>query len=190
MTCERSLEAMIDVLYGEELDSRHCFEFFRHLDSCESCNKEYLELIETREVLAGWTVKDEQFTRQINGSGRLWHLRPSRVPMWPLLHKIAAGFLIAVGIISIAQYMGFGGGRRVTVSEQQLVEMVNDMIVAKQSEERQIIGAALIRITDQFEMQRKADKEQMYEYLKTVHQYYRDNLEENQQTLKTILTNK
>ncbi len=113
MNCEQSQESMIDVLYGEEVTPRQGFEFFQHLSECPGCNREYMELVETREVLGEWKVghqnAKERETRQAVLASRPWL---GQLRWWPLLQKIAAGFLIVVGVVSILQYMGYLGGKR------------------------------------------------------------------------------
>ena len=56
MSCATMHERMMDVLYGEELNPDRCLEFFRHLESCPDCKAEYLELVETRSLLAQWDL--------------------------------------------------------------------------------------------------------------------------------------
>ena len=98
-----------------------------------------MELVETREILGEWklghqTAKERQ-TRQAVLASRPWI---GQVRWWPLLQKIAAGFLIVVGVVSILQYMGYLGGKRLVISERQLTETVQDMIVNQQTQERPV----------------------------------------------------
>ena len=112
MNCEQSQERMIDVLYGEEVNPRQGFEFFQHLSECPGCNREYMELVETREILGEWKVghqnAKEGETRQAVLTSRPWL---GQVRWWPLLQKIAAGFLIVVGVVSILQLYGISRGQ-------------------------------------------------------------------------------
>ncbi|MCH7803366.1 MAG: hypothetical protein IH937_04720 [Acidobacteria bacterium] len=189
MNCEQSQERMIDVLYGEEVNPRQGFEFFQHLSECPDCNREYMELVETREILGEWKVGHqnvkERETRQAVLASRPWL---SQVRWWPLLQKIAAGFLIVVGVMSILQYMGYLGGKRLVISERQLTETVQDMIVAQQTQERQLMLRALLRVKEDVELQQRTHVDQLEQYLISLEQRYVDNLEENNHYLRTLLT--
>ena len=189
MNCKENRERMIDVLYGEEGDSRRCFEFFKHLKSCQECEQEYLELIRTREVLGEWEAEEAHAADHLTGNkGALSFVKPFwRLPMWSTVQKVAAGFLIAVGGLFLLQYMDYWGGQTVSVSEQQLSEMVQDMIVARQAEERQLIGALLVGLKEDIDLQREEDMQQVYNYLVGLEQQYLENQEENSRYLKTIL---
>ena len=188
MNCEESREVMITVLYEEEPNARRCFEFFRHLEGCEECNREYLELIQTREMLQKWDVSPARVQtpsyREPYRERASWKLRR----WWPGLQRVAAGFLILVGAISILQYMGLLGGPHVTVSEEQLNVMLHDMIVAYQTQEREVIGRALVRLKEDVDLERRDDMLRVYEYLVTLEKRYTENLEENNRYLRTLLT--
>ena len=185
MNCRESQDVMIAVLYGEEPNPRRCFEFFGHLERCQTCNREYLELIQTREMLQKWNVSPARerapsYRDRVSWRTRRW---------WPILHRVAAGFLILVGAFSILQYMGLLGGPHVRVSEEQLSEMLGDMIVVYQTQERELIGKALIRLKEDVELEHRDEMLRVYEYLVRVEQRYMENLEENHQYyLKTLLT--
>lgn len=189
MHCEQSQEKMIDVLYGEEVTPRQGFEFFQHLSQCPGCNQEYLELVETRETLGEWKVghqkAQENETRQAVLAFRPW---PVQVRWWTVLQKIAAGFLIVVGAVSILQYLGYLGGQRLVVSERQLTETVQDMIVAQQTEERQLMLRALLRVKEDVELQQRTNSDQLEQYLISLEQRYVENLEENNHYLRTLLS--
>ncbi len=60
MNCDESRDLMLDILYGEELSSRTCFQFFQHIDACAECSGEYGELLQTREMLQSWQVDDSK----------------------------------------------------------------------------------------------------------------------------------
>ena len=189
MNCEQSQERMIDVLYGEEVNPRQGFEFFQHLSECPGCNREYMELVETREILGEWklghqTATEGQTRQTVLASGP-WI---GQVRWWPLLQKIAAGFLIVVGVVSILQYMGYLGGKRLVISERQLTETVQDMIVNQQTQERQLMLRALLRVKEDVELQQRTNVDQIEQYLISLEQRYVDNLEENNQYLRTLLT--
>ena len=189
MNCEQSQERMIDVLYGEEVSPRQGSEFFQHLSECPGCNREYMELVETREILGEWklghqTEKEKQTRQAVLASGP-WI---GQVRWWPLLQKIAAGFLIVVGVVSILQYMGYLGGKRLVISERQLTETVQDMIVNQQTQERQLMLRALLRVKEDVELEQRTNVDQIEQYLISLEQRYVDNLEENNQYLRTLLT--
>ena len=190
MNCKENRERTIDMLYGEEGDSRRCFEFFKHLEGCQECEQEYLELIRTREILGEWESEEAHATDHLTGSGRvLSFVKPFwRLPWWPTVQKVAAGFLIGVGGLFLLQYMGYWGGQTVSVSQQQLSEMVQDMIVARQAEERHVISALLVGFREDIDLQREEDTQHVYNYLVGLEQQYLENQEENNQYLKAILT--
>ncbi len=60
MNCDESRELILDVVYGEELQSRVCFDFFKHLDGCPDCSSEYREFMTTREMLQGWELEESE----------------------------------------------------------------------------------------------------------------------------------
>jgi len=193
MNCDESRELILDAVYGEELQSRVCFDFFKHLDSCPDCSSEYQEFLTTREMLQGWELEEpsaavapaKSFSRPWMQSRRS---RLGSLSWWPMLQKVAAGFLILMGIVSIFQHYGYLGGRKILVSEQQLIEMVNDMIVVKQAEERHMIGKVLIQFREDVDLQRSQDMQEVYNTLVSLEQRYTDNLEENNRYLKVLLT--
>lgn len=189
MNCEQGQERMIDVLYGEEVSPRQGFEFFQHLSECPGCNREYMELVETREILGEWKVGHQnekaRETRQAVLASGPWL---SQVRWWPLLQKIAAGFLIVVGVVSILQSMGFLGGKRMVISERQLTETVQDMIVDQQTQERQLMLRALLRVKEDVELQQRTNVDQLEQYLISLEQRYVDNLEESNHYLRTLLS--
>lgn len=186
MNCEKSQRCMIDILYGEETDARQCFKFFDHLNRCSGCQGEYLELLDTRERLGEWEIAGQAdltppdipfaFTFQ---HGRHW---------WPLLQKIAAGFLIAMGIVSILQYGGFWGEQKLVVQERQLTQMVHDMIVDQQVNEREMMLRALLQVKEDVELRQQNGVDQLQRYMIALEQRYVDNLEENNQYLRTLLS--
>jgi CHASE3 domain sensor protein len=128
--------------------------------------------------------------------GNIWSwLKPAKfsawlgqIRWWPVLQKIAAGFLIVVGVVSILQYMGYLGGQRLVISEQQLTETVQDMIVAQQTQERQLMLRALLTVKEDVELQQRTNVDQLEQYLISLEQRYVDNMEENNQYLRTLLS--
>jgi len=192
MNCDESREVILDVVYGEELQSRTCFDFFKHLDSCPDCGSEYKELLTTREMLQDWELEEPSELAPVRNSASPWaQKRPGRfgsVSWWLMLQKVAAGFLILMGIVSIFQHYGYLGGRKILVSEKQLTEMVHDMIVVNQAEERHVIGRALVAFREDIEAQRNQDMQENYSNFVSLEQRYTDNLEENNRYLKVLLT--
>lgn len=186
MKCEEAQPRIIDVLYGEELDPRGGFEFFRHLGECPDCNMEYLELLETREKLGEWKIEQQRekgFEVDDISGGFL-----RRIPWWPLLQKVAAGVLIVVGAVSIVQSMGYWGGKRLVVSQQQLTETVQDMIVSQQQKERELMLRALLEVKEDMELRERDNFGQMHQYLVTLEQRYIENIEENNHYMRDILS--
>jgi hypothetical protein len=115
-------------------------------------------------------------------------LRPwSSFEWWPMLQKVAAGFLILLGIASIFQHYGFLGGQRLAVSEQQLSELLHDRIVIAQTAERQLIGQALIHLKEDLDIERRQEMQEVYQALVSLEQRYADNLEESNRYLKALL---
>lgn len=190
MNCVEVQEIMIDVLYGEDVGSRPSFEFFRHLSGCSECNGEYVELLQTRELLGEWNVgegrSNDNIHRAALGSGVSRFVRSVR--WWPAIQKIAAGFLIAFGLVSLVQSMGYLGGRKMLVSEQQMMELVHDVVVAEQTRERELMFRALLSVKEDVELRQKANVQQMEGYLISLEERYMDNLEENNRYLRTLLS--
>ncbi len=189
MNCEEAREKMVDILYGEENDMTSQFLFFKHLKGCSECNDEYLELLGTREMLAEWNEPEEE--DEPRRQPALPHARPvwkRQVHWWGLLQRVAAGILILVGIVSVMQQMGYLGGRRAMVSQKELTEMVQDMIVANQQKERQLIGKMLVMIKEDMQLQQDANMQEVRDYLTAIERRYRDSQETNERYLKTLLT--
>jgi len=195
MNCDESRELILDVVYGEELQSRVCFDFFKHLDGCPDCGSEYREFLTTREMLQGWELEESEpnaVEPRVKSSAEPWMQNKKRglgsVSWWSMLQRVAAGFLILMGIVSIFQHYGYLGGRKILVSEKQLTEMVHDMIVVDQAQERHLIGKALVSFREDVEAQRNQDMQEVYSSLVSLEQRYTDNLEENNRYLKALLT--
>ena len=118
MNCDEVQERMIDILYGEEVNARTNFTYFRHLADCPGCDQEYMELLRTREQLAEWTLEDAPEVVGRKGGGPVPFSRPSGRNWWGALQKIAAAFLIVVGAVSILHSFGYLGGKRLLVTQQ------------------------------------------------------------------------
>lgn len=194
MNCDESRELILDVVYGEEVQSRSCFDFFKHLDTCPDCSGEYREFLTTREMLQSWELAEPSAAEEPPAkiSAKPWMQNQRRrlgsVSWWLMLQRVAAGFLILMGIVSIFQHYGYLGGRKLMVSEKQLTEMVHDMIVVDQAQERHLIGKALVAFREDVESQRSQDMQDVYNHLVSLEQRYADNLEENNRYLKALLT--
>ncbi len=189
MTCQRYSELMIDILYGEEVRPRLCFEFFAHLGECTECRQEYIELIETREMLAQW--EPEEITGEevaivrtgfdSRGSRRNWQ-------WWSLLQKVAAGVLIAVGVFTVFQATGILPARdSAAVSEAQLTEVIHDVTLARQVEDWRVIGEALLELKEELEMKNQMEIRAVYEDMQNLEQRYVHALEESNRQVRTLM---
>ncbi len=185
--CQRCQELMMDVLYGEEVQARDCFDFFQHLNGCDRCRREYLELLQTRALMGRWKVEEKAPTPSIRLPTQPWSHRLRH--LWlPLLPKIAAGVLVLMGAFSALQVTGVWQPARVMVSQPQLMEMVNDLVVARQTEERHWWGQALVNFADEMDSRQRQDMWFLTERLVTLEQHYIDNQEENNQRLQVLLS--
>ncbi len=141
MTCELSQERMIDVLYDEGASPVQSAEFFRHLDGCSNCRSDFLGLIQARQWLGAWDIEEEETAVPLNVQP------PSGFNWWSTVQKLAASVLIVVGAVSILGGTGLWGDR-LSVSELQLMELVTDIVVSKQTEHELLIGHALRSVAD------------------------------------------
>jgi hypothetical protein len=188
MNCDESREKMMDALYGEDPEARWMFAFFKHLKTCEECSQEYLELLETRQMLGQWELLPEEDRADAPTKPRPRWRPGSPVRWWPALQKVAAGFLILVGVLTILQQMGYLGGKRLMVSEQQLTEMVQDMILVNQTRERQLMGQLLVHMKEDLQLERTSELREVQEYLMTLEERYLETLERNEQYWKAALS--
>ena len=141
MTCELSKERMVDVLYDEGESPVRSAEFFRHMDGCPSCRNDFLGLIQARQWLGAWDIEEEEAAAPASprpASGFHW---------WSGVQKLAASVLIVVGAVSILRGTGLWGDR-LSVSERQLMELVTDIVVSRQTEHELLIGDALRSVAD------------------------------------------
>ena len=149
MTCELAQERMIDVLYHEGESPAQSAEFFRHLDGCSSCRNDFLGLIQARQWLGAWDIEEEEAvapTKVRPASGFNW---------WSALQKLAASVLIVVGAVSIFRGTGLWGDS-LSVSERQLMELVTDIVVSRQTEHELVIGNVLRSVADSASLQQAA----------------------------------
>jgi hypothetical protein len=191
MTCEQSGELLLDVLYGEEVPPRTSFQFFEHLAGCDACKKEYLELIETRELLAQWPAErdDSGVTAdQWQGSKGRRHQSAAAGLWWTWIQRVAAGMVILLGTMAITQSFGLWGPSRTTVSEDQLTEMVHDLVVAKQVEDWKLIGTALLTLREDLDNQDRLVREAVYEDLQALEQRFIEVIEDASQHERRLLS--
>ena len=177
----------MDVLYGEELRPQACFLFFQHLDSCQACNREYSELLGTRELLAGWTLDENNLQPDITELGVASSGRAS-TPWWNSALRVAAVFLMLVGAWGIMDSLGLAGTDRRVVSQPELMQMVNDMIVAQQGEERKLIGRALMEFADELMTQQKMELLRFSQDLQDLDRKYLQVMEETTDNLRALAT--
>jgi hypothetical protein len=182
---------MVDVLYGEEVSPRIAFEFFRHLSSCPECEAEYLELLETRELLGSWEdpVSEKHLDNAIQGRIKAkW--RFPRIAWFPAIQKIAAGFLILVGIFALLQAVGLvplPNDRAIVVSDQQLAELIHDVMVEKQMEDWKALASALMSWKEQIELQNRQGINGIYQEMDEMKHRYILALEDyNRQVSKLV----
>jgi hypothetical protein len=181
---------MMDVLYGEEVAPRLCFEFFQHLSECAQCRQEYEELLGTRELLAEWKP-EEHYTPLVRVPQKTaFKLKRLRyLQWWPLLQKVAATVLILVGAMALLQSIGLGPRKTRTVSDTQFTEILHDVMLARQVEDWKVIGEALLTMKEQLEAQDRLQIQAVYEDLHVLQQRYVQALEENNRQVRTLIGN-
>ena len=59
MECKESIDIMLDIIYGEEVEPSTVYEFFEHLKDCSGCDREFRELTETRVMFREWSSGQE-----------------------------------------------------------------------------------------------------------------------------------
>ena len=185
MSCTTMHERMMDVLYGEELSPERCLEFFRHLESCPDCKAEYLELVETRSLLAQWDLGQAVPEAGAVTGGKVRRLlrRIDRSPAWRTVYKAAACILILLGMTVIARDLGWAERATLEVSRQELETMINDVTIARQEEERRLIGQYVIQVRDDLER----DMGQIHQYLQVVDLQQKD-AQEDYRAVRALLT--
>lgn len=188
MSCQDCQALMMDALYSEEIDPQSCFAFFKHLDACDDCRGEYLELLETRETLARWELEERPDSLPEPAAwtqeGRWARLR--RLGWWTFAREIAAGILILVGAATVLQGVGLWGGDRLTVSKQGLMEMMNDVYVENSAEDRRVFARALVNFADDLHQQRLTDQKEIAERIFRLQDQLLNMQEENNHYLKTL----
>src|SRR5690606_6928759 len=168
MNCQTCHNELIDVLYGEDIEPSRAYLFFKHLDECPDCHQEYLELLETRELLQEWEIHEEFAPIGSRSRYERSYLARLRSNWWPWMQRIAAGVLIMIGLASTLQYLGVWKNPRMMVSQVELAEMVNDMIVARQEEDWRMIGTALLDLKEEIETRRRIELQTVYQDLQEI----------------------
>lgn len=190
MICQECRGLMMDALYAEEMSPADGFEFFKHLDGCQECRAEYLELLETRRTLSHWEI-DESVEAEPVPAGKpratLRIPRLGRVRWWPLIREVAAGVLILIGAASVLQGVGLWGGDRLTVSKQQLMETINDIYVENSAEDRRLVGQAFLKFADDINLQRRTDQKEIADRVYFLESQLLDQREETNRYLKVLL---
>jgi hypothetical protein len=188
MTCDQCGELMMDVLYGEDVQPRQAFEFFSHLKDCTRCEQDYVELVETRELLSEWSVEEAQGPLvDFNSSSPVTGYWKS-VEWGTLLQRVAAGFLILMGAVAVLQSSGLIARPEAGVSESQLTEMIHDVVLARQVEDWKVIGAALLELKEEMEAQDRLHMKSVYEDLYSLENRYIEVMEENNRHIQTMLS--
>lgn len=174
MSCDEFHDAMMDVLYGEEVRPAVAAGFFNHLRGCESCGQEYLELLETREMLQEWPLPSEAPTPVQDPAPRRSWLSG---PWFPVLQRIAAVFLMLAGILYLGQAAGLLPGARASLTQEELQRMIHEVVVARQDESLRVIGEALLSIKEELELRDRARIESVYGDLYSMEQRWLETLE-------------
>ena len=105
-----------------------------------------------------------------------------------MLPKVAAGILIALGIVSIAQNLGWWERRQLEVTEQELAVMLHDLTVLRQTEDQRMIGAMLLQVKDDLEQARRQDLALVYDYFfQELERQSVVNQEENHRYLRSLV---
>ena len=139
MNCPQIQERMIDVLYGELLEATVCFAFYKHLDGCEECSREFAELAETRRSLSEWEIEDSSPELALASAEsasaaaftRAWWNGDS---MWRFLPRAAALVLMAAGAWALMQQFvpGMAGGETVRLKKADLYPLVVEAVAQEQ----------------------------------------------------------
>ncbi len=185
MSCKTMHERMMDVLYGEEVNPDRCLEFFRHLESCPEAKAEYLELVETRSLLGQWDLGQAVPEARAGAGGKVRRIfrRIDRSPAWRAVYKAAACILILLGMTVIARDLGWTERAALEVSRQELETMINDVTIARQEEERRLIGQYVVEVRDDLER----EMGQIHRYLQVLDLQQRD-AQEDYRAVRALIT--
>ncbi len=178
MTCDASKERMIEVLYDEEIAPVESADFFRHLDGCPTCRSDFLDLTQTRQWLGSWEIEAGE------------QPPPAAVPVsrfqwWTTVQRLAASFLIVFGGVSILKGTGLWGDS-LSVSERQLMELVTDVVVSKQTEQEHLFGRALHRVSDEVSLQQAVYAEDLMVRLQALEMSIHDASQERDRILQML----
>lgn len=187
MTCRNINELMINVLYGEDVTPRLCFDFFEHLHGCETCKLEYLSLLETRERLSDWDLSEIPQSEEEPDSRRPVFAVPQKNNWWGLIQKVAASVLIVLGGLTIVQTVTSWPSPSTQPTQKQMTEMIHDVLVARQTEDWKIIGAALLSLKEEIDSANRAEFRGVYEEMFSLEQRYVQALEENNRQVRTLV---
>ena len=104
-------------------------------------------------------------------------------PVWSVVYKVAASVLILLGMTVIARDLGWVERATLEVSRQELETTINDVVVARQEEERRLIGQFVIEMRDDLER----DMGEIHQYLQVVDLQQRD-AQEDYRTVRALIT--
>lgn len=178
MTCDLSKERMIEVLYDEGISPGHTAELFSHLDNCPACRSDFLDLTQTRRWLGLWEIEAEDLppASPVPVPGTRW---------WPTVLRLAASVLIVVGAVSILRGTRLWGDS-LSVSERQLMELVTDIVVSRQTEQEQLFSRALRSVTDEVSLQQAAYSEDLALRLQALERSIRKASRERDRILRIL----
>lgn len=177
MKCNESIDIMLNIIYGEEVDPEKAYGFFSHLKECTSCDLEFKELSETRVMLGDWVAEEEEVPEKEAVAGI--HLPRRRINWWGTVQKIAATLLIAIGAVAAGQAVGLIPGKQVEIPEGQLTRMINDVVVERQSEGWVVIGKALVSLKEDIDSRDRQQTEVFYEDLTEMEERFLRVMEES-----------
>lgn len=176
MKCNESIDMMLDIIYGEEVEPHKAYGFFNHLKECGRCDGEFRELAETREMLGGW-IKEGEASDPEEG---LADLRPVRsFNWWGMVQKAAALVLMVFGAAAAGQAVGLIPEKQVELPEEQLIGMINDIVVERQSEGWMVIGRALVSLKEDMDARDRLQQEVFYEDLSEIEERFLRVMEES-----------
>jgi hypothetical protein len=178
MDCDAARGLMLDVVYGEEVPPSLAAGFFLHVKQCGDCSDEYLELLETREMLQDWPVpQDEPVRVELPLPKR----SASWAGWWPMVQRMAATVLMVAGALYLAQMAGLVPEWRSGPGDEELQRMIHEVVVARQDESLRVIGEALLSIKEELELRDRARIESVYSDLYTMEQRWLETLESRNQ---------
>lgn len=158
MNCQEIEQRMMDVLYGEALDSRQCFSFFRHLEECAECRREYDELMETRRRLAEWQVEDlpdgalRPSIEGWKGSSPAARGGTASVSIWTWVQRSAAALLMVLGLWTLLAQTGLTAAlspaQRAALHDAELQQQIEEKAALMAAEE---IRSLKMQLQDEYE---------------------------------------